>query len=167
MSKKIPLEKEIAKKSRFKLAGINSRATFMMVEEAIKSTSKSLLTIASVIFAGSLTFLGLTDKVGDSGLLKWSWLILGASVLAYLFVRMAIIDSLLLHGRTETDAKQAEDRLVQEGLTMNFFKAVFSSHGNQANFFKVVSWLLAFLILQALAVIAGGILMGMFVWQSL
>ena len=166
-SKKTPMEKEVTGKRRFWLAGIDTRTTFLLVREELQGTSKALLNAATVAFAGSLTFLGLRDSVTNTTCLKWAWAILAFSVLMHLFVHIAVLDGLMSHGRTETDANRATEELSGGDLIKGFFKNAFSSHHNQQLFFRSARYTILFLVMQVFSVLAGGVLMGIFVWQNL
>jgi hypothetical protein len=80
---------------------------------------------------------------------------------------IAALDSLIGHGRTETEAGRAKEELENGGSLLGFFKSAFSSYQDQATFFKTVKLTIIFLILQSILVLAGGTLMAVFVWQNL
>jgi hypothetical protein len=162
-------EEDLQKIPRFKLLSIDTRETFLLVEPTIQSTTRSILTVCTVIFGGSLTFIGLRDNIKSSIFLKYSWLVLALSVVAHLFVLVATIDSLVAHGKTETDSKRALEG-ASEGNFMDkitgFFKNAFSSHYNQQLFFRSSRYLVSSLIIQIVLLLIGGALMGVFIWQN-
>jgi len=166
-AKKTEIQKEIEKGRRFKLNFADTRSTFLLVHPLIQEISKTLLTVATVTFAGSLTFLGLRDDTHGEMFLKLSWIMLALSVAAHLLVSLASLDSLISHGRTETEAGRANEEIEQNGLSLEFFKNAFTSHHNQATFFKTAKLTIVFLILQSVLVLIGGVFMGMFIWRNL
>jgi hypothetical protein len=169
-TKKKNPEEDIQKMPRFKLATINTRTTFILVEPLLEKTSKSLLTVATVIFGGSLTFLGLRNGYEHTTYLRLSWLMLAISVVIHLFVQIAMLDSLIAHGRTETDVDRANESLKEGNLLdtiSGFFRSAFTSHYNQQLFFRSVRYTQFFLLLQFITVLLGGCFIGIFVWLNL
>lgn len=158
--------KQIIKKRRFRILGIDTRQTFLLAQPSIEKNSKTLLTVATFVFAGSLTFLGLREQVQDTLYLKLSWTALGVSVLIHAFVHVVLLDALMAHGRVETDNERAT-RLLKEKALLEFSKEAFSSFANDGVFRKSTNLIINLLILQNVIVVIGGILMGVFIWQNL
>jgi hypothetical protein len=85
----------------------------------------------------------------------------------HLLVHIAMLDSLISHGRTETDGERAKEGLTDGDIMQGFFKNAFSSHYNQQLFFRSIRYTILFLILQAFSALIGGVVMGIFVWHNL
>lgn len=158
--------KQIAKQRLFKLLGIDTRQTFLLAQPLLESNLKTLLTVTTFTFAGSLTFLGLRHQLHDTVFLQWSWVFLGLSVLVHLFVQIALLDALMAHGRVETDNARATELLKANGLK-EFSLEALSSFYNDGKFRKSANILLYLLVSQNIIVMTGCILMSMFVLANL
>lgn len=166
MTKKSDVLAEERRKHRFKLFDIDTRATFILSQPVIENTSKALLNVATFVFAGSLTFLGLKDGIHQTVYLKWSWVLLGASVFAHLVLYLALLVALMAHGRVETDNFRAEETLKAGGVK-ELLKGALSSFANDEIFRRGAHWVIAVLIMQNILVISGSVLIGFFVFANL
>lgn len=150
---------------------IDTRHAFRLVTPHIEEYSKVALTIAGLIFAGSLTFIGLgkgTLDLNDIHILKLSWFALGVSMVLQLIIFLLIIGGNLSDTRAQIAAdKAAELMSVNNAIRDEALKETIKSHRHQSNFFAAARWTIPMLIGQVLSLVTGGVLMSVFVIENL
>lgn len=152
-----------------KLATFGNSRTFIATWPIVKEASKTFANVAGLIFAGSLTFLGLRLKVSldDTALLQWSWIFLGTSVFMHLFVYMAGLDAHLGHHKASGAYNQLTK--IAKGKDGNwqpdeqFMKANFRMYWDQKTFFRSSRYLIFALIFQVLTLLGAGFYMAQFI----
>lgn len=160
------LEKQ-RKTRNLRLQLFENRETFLLSYPTANEASKSFANINGLLFAGSLTFLGLSTESTDIDLLRISWLCLAISIMMYLFVSIALLDSFMSHGRAESYTKRAQASIKNERNNLHSLIDGIKGHWNQKDFFRSIRYLVVFLILQFIFLLIGGVFMGLFILENL
>ena len=146
-----------------------TRQAFLETLSYLKSFSKNCSTIVGLVFAGSLTYLGLLKgHIFDSELLGSAWVFLGASVVAQLALHLAGLGGLLSHWRTEGANVRAVDGLKIGGKDVNeLARLAIVAHQHEQNFRATSNLVLPLFIAQVAALVVAGVLLGIFVSKNL
>lgn len=140
---------------------------FKAVATTIRESAKASSGIAGLLFAGSLTFLGLSGKLAsiqEDSLLKYSWILLMGTVLLQVVVYLISISASLHHDRIDRRTKADKDKFGElvgiVGVPQWFMDA-------WRRFSTVATLLISALIFQVLLLIAGTILMMLFILANI
>lgn len=170
LNAKEELDRELRRR-RLQLQFLVTREEFLTVWPVLQAASKNLAGVTGLVFAGSLTFLGLSNAApfDDLILLKLSWGALAISIIAHVFVYIAGLDSHINHVRTETHSNTSKKifELKDAETVVSGLQESIRAHWYQAVFFRSNRYLAIALVLQVFGLILGGILMGMFITENI
>ena len=155
---------------------ITSSEEFAVVATTVRESAKASAAVAGLLFAGSLTFLGLSGVTGDlEGVwaLRVSWILLMLSVFLQVAVYLVSISTSLSQARITMDKKRAEkaaedrkERYKELGLSsMPLWGGVVVSglDDKERRFLEVARVLVGLLVSQALCLAIGTVFMMIFI----